>query len=160
MRFLLKIRGSRTCEEQITHTQMSSTSDYCKRVLLSHLFDFDFGDMWVLCLKRCTRKSQKTKSKRWERRTRFPQSAIKILAIYRACVLLPLPVQNVMSKHVFSNIWSRKARVLKSESTCFPIFLVKEIFKSDTSTCTDCSLRKHLVVKRFCNVHHNIFERW
>ncbi len=52
------------------------TADYCKRVLLSHLFDFDFGDMWVLCVKRCTRKSQKTKSKRWERRTRFPQSAI------------------------------------------------------------------------------------
>jgi hypothetical protein len=76
MRFLLKIRGSRTCEEQITHTQMSSTSDYCKRVLLSHLFDFDFGDMWVLCLKRCTWKSLKTKSKRWERRTRFPESTI------------------------------------------------------------------------------------
>ncbi len=32
--------------------------------------------MWVLCLKRCTWKSPKTKSKRWERRTRFPQSAI------------------------------------------------------------------------------------
>ncbi len=27
-------------------------------VLLYHLFDFDFGDMWVLYLKRCTRKSR------------------------------------------------------------------------------------------------------
>jgi hypothetical protein len=45
-------------------TLRAHTADCCKRVLLSHLFDFDFGDMWVLCLKRCTRKSQKTKSKR------------------------------------------------------------------------------------------------
>jgi hypothetical protein len=33
----------------------SYTVASCKRVLLSPLFDFDFGDMWVLCLKRCTR---------------------------------------------------------------------------------------------------------
>jgi hypothetical protein len=35
------------------------TADYCKRVLLSHLFDFDFADMWVLCSKRCTRKENR-----------------------------------------------------------------------------------------------------
>ncbi len=33
------------------------TVDCCIRVLLSALFDFDFGDMLVLCLKRSTRKS-------------------------------------------------------------------------------------------------------
>jgi hypothetical protein len=58
-----------TCNEHVT-------ADCCKRVLRSPLFDFDFGDMWVLCLKRCTRKSRKSKSKRGERRTRFPQSVI------------------------------------------------------------------------------------
>ena len=36
-------------------TSIHNTADGCKRVLLSPLFDFDFGDMWVLCLKRCTR---------------------------------------------------------------------------------------------------------
>jgi len=42
----------------------SVTVDYGKRVLFSHLFDFVFGDFWVLCLKRCTHMSPKLKSKR------------------------------------------------------------------------------------------------
>ncbi len=39
------------------------------------------------------------------------------LAICRTGVLLPLPVQNVMSNHMFCDIWYLKVHVLKCEST-------------------------------------------
>ncbi len=37
---------------------------------------------------------------------------------FRTGVLLPLPVQNLFSKHVFSDIWYRKTRVLNCENKC------------------------------------------
>ena len=55
---------------------------------------------------------------------------------------------------------SCKACVLKYESTCFPIFLVKTIFKAAHVTMHGLFLWTTSCGKnRFCHVHHNISTR-
>ncbi len=56
---------------------IAAIADWGKRVLLSHLFDFVCGDFRVQRFKLSTHMSPKSKSKRWERRTRLQQSVMK-----------------------------------------------------------------------------------
>ena len=63
----------------------------------------------------------------------------EILMNFRTGVLLPLPVQTLLSKHVFSYICSRKACVLKYQSTCFPIVLVRAISTVAHVTMQNCA---------------------
>jgi hypothetical protein len=48
------------------------TVDCCKRVLLSPLFDFDFGDMLVLCLKTLYPKLAENKIEKVRKKDTFP----------------------------------------------------------------------------------------
>ena len=54
-----------------------------------------------------------------------------------------LPVQNLFSKHVFSDIWYRKVCVLKCGNSCFQIFHVKVILRVGHTWPCKIVLRVH-----------------
>ncbi len=58
------------------------TADCGKRVLLSDLFEFVFGDFQVQRFKHSTNMSPKSKSKRLEKRTRLQQCDVSLIGVH------------------------------------------------------------------------------
>jgi hypothetical protein len=53
------------------------TSDSCKRVLFSHLFDFDFGDSWY-CVKTLYPKVDENEIEKVRKKDTFPAICNKV----------------------------------------------------------------------------------